>query len=179
MKNFHASLSEKEKRRYAAVEAVKLGHGGKGYLCGLLGCDYKTLVRGIAELQDESLMSQGRIRQPGGGRKRIIEHAPGIEAAFLRVVEQHTAGSPMNEELKWTNLTREQLAQGLAAAGFEVSVTVVDQLLEKHHFRRRQAFKTTAIGRSVRWAPLSGSSPLLMRLPHRATMEHDMGKLVG
>jgi Rhodopirellula transposase DDE domain len=58
--------------------------------------------------------------------------------------EHHTAGSPMNQELKWTNLTRQQIADFLAAIGISVSVTVVDQLLANHQFYRRKAVKTKA-----------------------------------
>lgn len=54
----------------------------------------------------------------------------------------------MNEELKWTNLTRQQLADLLAEKGIKVSVTVIDQLLLKHKFHRRQAVKMTAGGTS-------------------------------
>ena len=50
----------------------------------------------------------------------------------------------MNETIKWTNLSRPAIAQKLEEQGFKVSVTVVDQLLEKHHFRPRQAFKSEA-----------------------------------
>jgi hypothetical protein len=85
-----------------------------------------------------------RIRQSGGGRKSKLETMPGLEAAFLQVIENHTAGSPMDEEVKWTNLSREEIAFRIQAEGLQVSVTVVDQLLEKHNFRRRQAFKSEA-----------------------------------
>jgi len=53
MQVFYDSLSEKDRRRYAAIEALKLPHGGKQYICNLLGCDLKTLDRGILEINDE------------------------------------------------------------------------------------------------------------------------------
>jgi len=56
MVNFYDSLSEKDKRRYAAVEALKLPHGGRSYICELLGCDLKTMQQGMLDLdQDEQL----------------------------------------------------------------------------------------------------------------------------
>ncbi|MBW4421164.1 MAG: hypothetical protein KME13_18335 [Myxacorys californica WJT36-NPBG1] len=64
------------------------------------------------------------------------------------MLEQHTAGSPVDEALKWTNLKRHQIAQLLMREGIEVSVTVVDQLLEKHNYRKRKAVKTLATGES-------------------------------
>jgi hypothetical protein len=32
MKAFYNALSEKDRRRYAAIEAMKLGHGGQNYI---------------------------------------------------------------------------------------------------------------------------------------------------
>jgi hypothetical protein len=53
MINFYESLSEKDKRRYAAIEALKLPHGGQSYICNLLGCDNKTIQQGISDLEQE------------------------------------------------------------------------------------------------------------------------------
>ena len=52
----------------------------------------------------------------------------------------------MREDVRWTNLTQEQIAEGLAEAGTPVSVPVVKQLLDRHGFRRRKARKSTAMG---------------------------------
>ena len=64
-----------------------------------------------------------------------METIADLDEALLRVLERHTAGSPMDEKLKWTNLKRHAIAQLLKEAGIDVGVTVVDQLLEKHNFR--------------------------------------------
>jgi len=50
----------------------------------------------------------------------------------------------MDETIKWTNLSHPEIAEHIMKKGYAVSVTVVDQLLEKHHFRPRQAFKVEA-----------------------------------
>lgn len=156
MQRYYQSLSEKEsfaarnrvRRRYAAIEAVKLGYGGQVYIRQLFGCHHETLQLGLRELQDETTLQEERIRQPGGGRKSAFERIDGLDDAFLRVLERHTAGSPMDETLKWTNLKRHEIAKLLKEEGIEVSVTVVDQLLEKHHFRKRKAVKTLDTGKS-------------------------------
>jgi len=72
MKKFYSSLSERDKRRYAAIEAVKLGHGGQKYIATILGCAEKTISRGIIELKEMPAESEPtqRIRRPGGGRKK-------------------------------------------------------------------------------------------------------------
>lgn len=52
----------------------------------------------------------------------------------------------MHEEIRWTHLTLEEIAQGLAACGTPVSVSVVTQLLEQQQYVRRKAQKRQALG---------------------------------
>ncbi len=148
MQRYYQSLSEKDRRRYAAIEAVKLGYGGQVYIRRLFGCHHETLQLGLRELQDERALQDERMRESGGGRKSAFETIAGLDEVFLRVLERYTAGSPMNETVKWTNLKRHQIAELLQREGIEVSVTVVDQLLEKHNYRKRKAVKTLATGES-------------------------------
>ncbi len=64
MRVFFDSLSEKDRRRYAAVEAAKLGHGGVEYVVNVLGCDPKTVRRGredVEQLPFDELA--GRVRR--------------------------------------------------------------------------------------------------------------------
>lgn len=67
MKAFYDSLSEKDRRRYAAIEAEKLGHGGVEYVSEVLGCDAKTIREGRRNVdhlpEDEAA---GRVRKKGG-----------------------------------------------------------------------------------------------------------------
>lgn len=144
MRNFYGSLSEKDRRRYAAVEAEKLGYGGISYICRIFGCDIDRVRRGIEELKQPLPEQEKRIRKPGGGRKSVLSTAGGLDDAFFKVLQEHTAGSPVDGTIKWTNLKRGEIAGRLKEHGFTVSVTVVDQLLEKHNFRPRQAFKAEA-----------------------------------
>lgn len=66
MKELYRSLNEKDRRRYAAIEAWKLGFGGQAYVSRLLGCDAKTIRRGQDELDDPSRVPLGRVRKKGG-----------------------------------------------------------------------------------------------------------------
>jgi hypothetical protein len=144
MCNFYNSLSEKDRRRYAAIEATKLGYGGVSYICRILHCDNRTITRGQQELKTNLSNEEQRIRKSGGGRKFLLARLDGIDETFLDILKHHTAGSPMDETIKWTNLSRPAIAEKLKEQGFSVSVTVVDQLLKKHNFRPRQAFKSEA-----------------------------------
>jgi hypothetical protein len=50
MQKYAATLNEKDRRRYAAVEALKLPQGGQSYIAQLLGCSVKTVRRGLRDL---------------------------------------------------------------------------------------------------------------------------------
>jgi len=50
MQVFFESLSEKDRRRYAAIETLKLPYGGQTYISDLLDCDPKTIQQGIQDL---------------------------------------------------------------------------------------------------------------------------------
>lgn len=71
MQNFYQTLSEKDRRRFAALEARRLGKGGIVYVAGVLGCSTRTINRGILELdQLPHDPAKGRVRRPGAGRKK-------------------------------------------------------------------------------------------------------------
>lgn len=70
MFHLYSSLNEPSKRKYAGLEAKKLGHGGKKYIKELLGCSYDTLRKGLAELESAPSVQHGRQRKQGAGRKQ-------------------------------------------------------------------------------------------------------------
>ena len=73
MCSLYNSLSEKDRRRYAAIEAKKLGHGGTKHIATLFGCDVKTIRKGIRELDSAECMNKATIRSRGGGRISKLE----------------------------------------------------------------------------------------------------------
>lgn len=71
MRGFHQSLSEKDRRRFAALEARRLGHGGIEYVANVLGCSRRTIERATDELKElPDDPAAGRTRRPGAGRKK-------------------------------------------------------------------------------------------------------------
>lgn len=77
MRDFCATLSEKDQRRFAAIEARQLGHGGIKYVAELLGCSRRTIERGIAELDDlQNDPAAGRVRREGAGRPKKLPLIP-------------------------------------------------------------------------------------------------------
>lgn len=71
---------------------------------------------------------------------------PDLEDNFVAVVADHTAGDPMDEEVVWTNLTQQQIADRLADLGTPVSTSVVREMLDDFDFSKRQAQKKLALG---------------------------------
>ena len=63
MKRLFATLSEKDRRRYAAIEAAKLGSGGISAISSLFGLDAKTVRRGLTELALPVDPAQERVRK--------------------------------------------------------------------------------------------------------------------
>jgi hypothetical protein len=66
MQRLFDSLREHDRRRYAAIEATKLGYGGVDYIARVLECDPKTIRQGQAELEGEDDLDTGRVRKKGG-----------------------------------------------------------------------------------------------------------------
>ena len=146
MVRFYRSLNERDRRRYAAVEAVKLGHGGIEFIARLLGCDPKTISRGTTELKSEQQMNIDYQRKKGGGRKTLLEKKPQLVDNFLAILRNHTAGDPMRQDVKWTNLSRRQISRKLDALGTPANKNIVSQLLHDHGYRRRKAQKKRTMG---------------------------------
>jgi Rhodopirellula transposase DDE domain len=146
MKAFFQSLCENDRRRYAAVEAAKLGHGGLEYIANLLGIAPNTIRQGRRDLQHLPDRPQGRVRRPGGGRKRRVAQDPKIDDDFHEVLREHTAGSPTDESLIWTNLTVQEITDRLGQRGTTVNVHVVEDLLDQHGYHKRKAQRNRPLG---------------------------------
>lgn len=64
----------------------------------------------------------------------------------MRTLDAHTAGDPMQESVKWTELTQQQIADKLAEKGFFLTRRIVKQLLDKHEYKKRKMHKTKTLG---------------------------------
>jgi hypothetical protein len=147
MRAFSQSLRENDRRRYAAVEAAKLGHGAIEYISKVLGIDPKTIRQGQRDLENLPEGSTARVRETGGGRKRRLDQDPKIDEDFHKVLVDHTAGSPTQESLIWTNLTRTEIVDLMQECGSYVSVHIVDQLLDRYDYHERKALRMEPLSR--------------------------------
>src|SRR4051794_2323282 len=78
---------------------------------------------------------------------RRIDHDPKIEEDFRKTLVAHTAGSPTEESLIWTNLTRTEIVDLMQECGSYVSVHIVNQLLERNGFHERKALRMEPLSR--------------------------------
>ncbi len=75
---------------------------------------------------------------------------PELRDNFREVLRGYTAGDPVRDDIKWTNLRKSEIAERLAETSTPVSVNIVTQLLKDAKFRRRKLRKTLAMGNARR-----------------------------
>lgn len=126
-------LDERQRRLLAAAEAQVLGHGGITAVSNATGISRPSIHAGIKELsartQQEDL-PQGRVRRPGGGRKRATEKDASLREDLERLVDPVSRGDP-ESPLRWTIKSLRTLAGELNHQGHHVSHVLVGQLLEE------------------------------------------------
>src|SRR5713101_2771326 len=146
---YYQSLSEKDRRRFAALEAITLGHGGTRYIAQVLGCDPQTVQDGMRErkhLPDDP--AGGRVRKPGGGRtKTEVAHVNLIQQV-QDTIKDRTAGDPMRQAVVWTDVTPQEIAKSLQAHAVCAGPRIVRRLLDGLGLARRQRLKVLPGGDS-------------------------------
>ncbi len=65
------------------------------------------------------------VRVSGGGRLSKMDKMDDIDEVFLAVLRLNTAGDPMKENVKWTDLTRAQIIKAMEKKGLKVSKNMV------------------------------------------------------
>src|SRR5215831_661257 len=92
-------LDERQRRLTLGAEARSLGHGGIRLVAQAAGVREATVSLGVSELE-AGAEPLGRVRRPGGGRKRSADTDPGLVPALLALVEPEERGDPMSP-LRW------------------------------------------------------------------------------
>src|SRR3989442_4882339 len=99
-----SELTERGRRRWAASEALELGHGGITVVAQATGLGERTIRRGCQALRHEQAPARPagrRMRRAGGGRKPLQTHDPALVSALEGLVDPTTRGDPMSP-LRWT-----------------------------------------------------------------------------
>ncbi len=125
-------LDERQRRLLLGAEARALGRGGIRLVARAAGVREATVSLGVDEL-DSGAEPLGRVRRPGGGRKRAADLDPGLVPALLALVEPEERGDPVSP-LRWTAKPARALAGELTAQGHKVSADTVGELLRAEGF---------------------------------------------
>ena len=125
-----AHLTERGRRIWAATGAKSYGHGGITAVYRATGITDKTIRRGMRELQGGKGAEAGRIRQIGGGRKRLTEQDPTVVQDLERLVDPVTRGDP-ESPLLWTSKSTYHLSEALQHQGHPISQRSVYNLLRE------------------------------------------------
>jgi transposase len=142
---YHAlapAVDERVRRLILGAEAVAAGPGGQAAVARATGASPATIRRGMAELADPGTRpARGRVRRPGGGRKRAVELDPGLRDALDRLVEPTSRGDP-ERPLRWTTRSLRDLADELRRQGHPVSHRLVGELLHEMGYSLQANRKT-------------------------------------
>ena len=126
-----STLNEAQTRWFVADKALDLGRGGVSRLSDITGMSRTTIMKAMGELRSRGALmpaAMGRIRREGAGRKRIEESDPEVKKLIVGIVEQTTAGDPMNL-LRWTSKSTRTIAEELARRGHPIDAVTVGRCL--------------------------------------------------
>lgn len=136
-------LDERSRRQWAAAEARAYGWGGLRAVQTATGMSVNTIRKGLAELPQQAagVEPSDRIRQVGGGRKRLTERDPELAPALEQLIDPLTRGDPQSP-LRWLCKSTAELARALTTQGHPVSARTVGRLLHATGYSLQSNRKT-------------------------------------
>ena len=135
-------LNERTRRIWSASEAKSLGHGGVAAVSKVTGLARSTIHVGIRELNNENKeLAPEKIRQYGGGRKRLTDKDPTLLSDLESILEPSVRGDP-ETVLRWTCKSTRNLAKELNKNGYRVSDRKICELLSDLGYSLQSNFKT-------------------------------------
>jgi hypothetical protein len=138
------TLNEYQARLFVAERALQMGRGGISRLSLLTGMSRVTITEGVSELRSARRLrtvASGRVRSPGGGRKKVEAADPKLSRKLRAIVEETTAGDPMSP-LKWTSKSTRTIAEELTRTGHAISSVTVGRCLEEMGYTLQANVKT-------------------------------------
>jgi hypothetical protein len=147
LRDFYATLSEKDQRRFAAIEARQLGYGGIQYVAEgveVLSPNDRTRSRRVGRFAERSGGGPG----PSARRRSKKKLAPGTQAEqnLKSVLQVRTAGDPDDESIVFTDLTPERMSETLDTLGTPVCGDTIRQWMDEQDLKLRKISKAVAGG---------------------------------
>ena len=133
-------MNEKQRRIVAASEAKSCGWGGIQMVVRVTGMSPITIRRGLKDIGSGE--DSERIRNPGGGRKKLSHQNPGLIKALEEMLDPLTRGDP-ESPLLWSCKSVRKLENALQGAGHPVSYRTVARLLNDMDYRLQTNRKTS------------------------------------
>jgi hypothetical protein len=121
-------LNERQRRVWAGAEALSHGRGGQAAVVRATGMSATTVAKGMREVRAGERLEPGRVRNSGGGRKRLTETDPRLLEDLEVLVSGDARGDP-ESPLLWTAKSVRTLAGELREKGHQVSHETVAKLL--------------------------------------------------
>ena len=138
-------LDERQSRLFLALEANALGRGGVKLIHEISGVSQTTIIRGKKELEEGITPDIGRIRRPGGGRRKLTQKHDEIKDEIEKIVADKTYGNPENP-LTWTTKSLRNIAEKLEESGFEIKHDTVGKILKELGYSLQQNQKMLQLG---------------------------------
>jgi hypothetical protein len=123
-------LNERQRRLWAAAEALALGHGGITLVAQATGLSRTTIRDGLRDLRQPERDFGDAQRRPGAGRPPLTQTDPTLVRDLERLIEPTTRGDP-ESPLRWTCKSLTNLAEALQAQGHHVGRDTVAALLRQ------------------------------------------------
>jgi len=134
-------LDEKSRRLLVAAESKEWGPGGVSSVSEATGVSRRVIRQGLKELEQPPTHPAGRIRRPGGGRKKAKQKDSSLVEDLEKLVDSTTRGDP-ESCLRWTCKSVRKLAEELEERGHKVSYPVVAELLHELEYSLQANRKT-------------------------------------
>jgi transposase len=134
-------FDERRRRLWAAAEARSCGRGGIAAVARATGISEGTIRSGLRELDAGERLEPGRVRRPGGGRRRLADKDSTLLGDLERLVDSDSRGDP-ESPLRWTAKSVRRLADALRELGHKVSFRTVARLLRELGYSLQANAKT-------------------------------------
>jgi len=134
-------LDERTRRLTIAAEAQAIGFGGISIVARSTGISRQAISRGIEELKAPVRPHPGRIRRPGGGRKKTVDVDPTLTKDLEKLIHPTERGDP-ESPLRWTSKSVRHLAEELKRMGHQTSHRMVAEILHSLGYSLQSNRKT-------------------------------------